>query len=171
MIQPPRRSVITSVVALMVTVDPSKVAVAFQVTLVKALMLVLLSGCVLWPVAALVRRLRSRPPVQAGLGRWARWSAAALGLLNVFFIVEMLHLLTRMDDWDFVYGVPPKIMALLWIPIVTTVLTGVVLFFALRAWRRRMWSKWGRVHYSLIAVAGLAFVWFFVYWNLLGFHY
>jgi len=89
----------------------------------------------------------------------------------VFFIVEMLHLLTRMDDWDFVYGVPPGIKALLWIPIVTTLLASVVLLLAVWAWRSRLWSVWNRLHYSLVAAAGLIFVWFFVYWNLLGFHY
>ena len=94
-----------------------------------------------------------------------------VGLLNVFFIVEMLHLFMHMDDWDFVYGVPLAIKALLWTPIVTTALTALVLWFAVRAWKRRMWSVWWRLHYGLIAAAGLAFVWFFVYWNLLGFHY
>ena len=144
---------------------------SFQVALVKALMLILLSGCVLWPVGGLVRRVRKRPSVQTTAGRWAGWTVAALGLLNVFFIVEMLHLLTRMDDWDFVYGVPASIKALLWIPIVTTVLTALVVWFAVRAWKGRLWSMWGRLHYSLTAAAGLAFVWFFAYWNLLGFHY
>ena len=145
--------------------------VGFQVALVKALLLILLSGCVLWPAGWLVRRLLKKPSVQTAARGWARWTAAALGLLNVFFIVEMLHLLIRMDDWEFVYGVPAAIKALLWIPIVTTILTALALWFAVRAWKRRMWSVWGRLHYSLIAAAALAFVWFFVYWNLLGFHY
>jgi CubicO group peptidase (beta-lactamase class C family) len=143
----------------------------FQVALVKALMLVLLSGCVLWPAVWLVRRVLKRPSRQAAAGHWARWTAAALGLLNVFFIVEMLHLIMRMDDWDFVYGVPVAIKALLWIPIVTTALTALAVWFAVRAWKRRLWCVWGRLHYGLIAAAGLAFVWFFVYWNLLGFRY
>ncbi len=83
----------------------------------------------------------------------------------------MLHLLNRMDDWDFVYGVPPDIKALLWIPTVTTVLAAVVVCFAIWAWRRRFWSLAGRIHYSVIAAAALVFVWFFAYWNLLGFRY
>ena len=87
------------------------------------------------------------------------------------FIIEMLHLLTRMDDWNFVYGVPTAIKALLWIPIFTTVLAGIVLYFAVRAWSGESWSIWDRIHYSLISAAGLVFVWFFLYWNLLGFRY
>jgi CubicO group peptidase (beta-lactamase class C family) len=144
---------------------------AFQVALVKGLMLILISGCVWWPLQALVRRLRKRSPGQKVAGRRAQWCAVALGALNVFFIVEMLHVLTRMDDWDFVYGVPPAIKGLLWIPILTTVLAAIVLYFAGREWKRQSWSAWARVHYSVIAAAGLVFVWFFVYWNLLGFRY
>jgi CubicO group peptidase (beta-lactamase class C family) len=144
---------------------------AFQVALVKVLMVILLSGSVWWPFQALVRRLRKRPLVRAGALGWARWAAAVLGMLNIFFIVEMLHLLTRMDGWDFVYGVPPAIKALLWIPMVTTLLASVVLLFAVWVWRRRLWSVWSRLHYSAVATAALAFIWFFVYWNLLGFHY
>lgn len=144
---------------------------AFQVALVKTLMIILLSGCVWWPFQALARRLRSRGSGQWVAWRRARWCAAALGVLNVVFIIEMLHLLTRMDDWNFVYGVPTAIKALLWIPIFTTVLAGIVLYFAVRAWSGESWSIWDRIHYSLISAAGLVFVWFFLYWNLLGFRY
>lgn len=144
---------------------------AFQVALIKALMLILLSGCVWWPLYALYSKWRKRPSVQPGRLRWARWAAAVLGILDVFFIIEMLHILTVMDDWDFVYGVPPDIKALLWIPIVTTVLAALVVWFAAWAWKKRSWSVWGRIHYSVIAAAALVFIWFFNYWNLLGFHY
>ncbi len=144
---------------------------AFQVALVKALMLILLSGCVWWPLHALVRRLRKRPSVQTGPLRWARWAAAGLGVLDVFFVVELLHIFTRIDDWDFVYGVPPDVKALLWIPIVTTLLAVGVFGFALWAWEKRSWSVWGRIYYSVIAAAALLFIWFFNYWNLLGFRY
>jgi CubicO group peptidase (beta-lactamase class C family) len=143
--------------------------VSFQVALVKTLMLILLSGCIWWPLQALLRRLRRRPHKTEWC--WARWCAAALGVLNVVFIVEMLHLLTRMDDWNFVYGVPTAIKALLWIPILTSVLAVVVLYFAVRAWSSQSWPLWDRVHYSVISVASLVFVWFFAYWNLLGFRY
>ena len=144
---------------------------AFQVFLVKALMLILLSGAVCWPLQALFRRWRKKPFGGNGALRWGRPCAVALGLLNVFFILEMLHLLARMDDWDFVYGVPPAIKALLWIPIATTLLGAAVAWFAARAWQKRSWSLWGRLHYSLVAAAALSFIWFFAYWNLLGFHY
>lgn len=144
---------------------------AFQVGLVKMLMLILLSGCVAWPVQWLVRRWRRKPWVMRRTMLGARWTAAALGVLDVFFVVEMLHLLVLMDDWDFVYGVPAEIKALLRIPLVTTALAAVVLCLAACAWKKRWWSVWGRVHYTVVAVAGLVFVWFFAYWNLLGFHY
>ncbi len=29
----------------------------------------------------------------------------------------------------------------------------------------------GRVHYTLVVLASLFFLWFLAYWNLLGFHF
>jgi hypothetical protein len=50
-------------------------------------------------------------------------------------------------------------------------LAGAVVCFAVWAWKNRSWSLWGRFHYSVVAASALAFIWFFVHWNLLGFHY
>ena len=36
-----------------------------------------------------------------------------------------------------------------------------------RAWMRHYWGVAARVHYTLVVLAGLAFVWFLYYWNLL----
>lgn len=74
-------------------------------------------------------------------------------------------------DWDLIRGVPPQIKALLWIPTVTTALDAAVVGFAVWAWKKYSWSVWGRIHYSAVATAALVFIWFFVYWNLLGFRY
>ena len=38
------------------------------------------------------------------------------------------------------------------------------------AWRHRYWSVAGRLHYSVLALGALAFVWWLSYWNLLGYH-
>jgi hypothetical protein len=49
-------------------------------------------------------------------------------------------------------------------------LAGLVIVLALRAWFRNDWGLLARIHYSLVAVAGIAFAWFLDAWNLLGFH-
>jgi uncharacterized membrane protein YuzA (DUF378 family) len=54
------------------------------------------------------------------------------------------------------------------IPLLTAVLTIGLLVFTLLAWKEGYWSTMGRVHYTLITLAALAFTWFMNYWNLLG---
>ena len=42
------------------------------------------------------------------------------------------------------------------------------LFFV---WWKGLWGLTARLHYTLVALAALAFAWFLNYWNLLGFRY
>jgi hypothetical protein len=70
-----------------------------------------------------------------------------------------------------VYGELGVIPLLLVVPLVTTGLTVLLVLFTFHAWRANSWSFPARVHYSLVTVAALGFVWFLAYWNLLGFHY
>ena len=39
------------------------------------------------------------------------------------------------------------------------------------AWRERYWSLAGRLHYTLVTLGALGFVWWLSYWNLLGFRF
>jgi TctA family transporter len=50
-------------------------------------------------------------------------------------------------------------------------LAGLLVVMALLAWFRRYWGLVARIHYSLVAVAVVAFVWFLDAWNLLGFQH
>jgi hypothetical protein len=36
------------------------------------------------------------------------------------------------------------------------------------AWKRGYWTLARRIHYTLVTLAGLAFAWWFNYWNLIG---
>ena len=49
-------------------------------------------------------------------------------------------------------------------------LTAMV-WLSIRAWTRKFWNFAGRIHFSLVAVAGLALLGWFYHSNLLGFHY
>jgi hypothetical protein len=50
---------------------------------------------------------------------------------------------------------------------VIAVLTLSVTPLAIIAWWKGWWSRIGRLHYTLIALAGLAFTWFLAYWSVL----
>ncbi len=143
----------------------------FQVRLVKFLMLVFLSACVLWPGGTALRRLRKKPREPSRLASLAQWMAGSASALILVFLVVWLRAIRRTDLWEFTYGAPPVFRALLFIPPLVTGLTAGSAYFAVLAWKKHYWSKLGRLHYTLVAGCGLCFVWFLVYWNLLGFRY
>jgi hypothetical protein len=68
------------------------------------------------------------------------------------------------------------VVFILILPLVGAALAAVTVILTGAAWmgwnspsRRPYWSLGGRMHYTLVALAGVAFVWWLSYWNLLGF--
>jgi hypothetical protein len=69
------------------------------------------------------------------------------------------------------YGEMSRIKAILTIWLAAAALTIVLAFLTIIVWKQGFWGGVARIHYSLVALAALAFVWFLNYWNLLGFRY
>jgi hypothetical protein len=53
----------------------------------------------------------------------------------------------------------------------SAVLTVGALLYGVLAWKRGYWGIAARVHYTLVTVAAVAFVWFLNFWNLLGWRF
>ena len=70
-----------------------------------------------------------------------------------------------------IFGVPLSLKILLVLPFAAAVLALGVLFFALVSWIKGYWYACSRVHYLLIFLAFLGFLWFLNHWNLLGFKF
>ena len=66
-------------------------------------------------------------------------------------------------------GVPPLLTTLFALALVSAVLTVGSVVGTILVWWGHFWSAGWRVHYTLVALAALAFAWELVYWNLLGF--
>lgn len=112
------------------------------------------------------RRKRNAPPA----GRWAGAAlalAAAAGVVNVAFLAGFAYVLTAMDQWQFLSGLPASVDALLILPKLTTLAAAAALGLCAAAWIRRWWSLPLRAYYTLLALALVAFVPFLLYWNLL----
>jgi CubicO group peptidase (beta-lactamase class C family) len=139
----------------------------FQLGLIVLLMVGFLSVLV-WPVASLVGRLRRRQVNDPRLARITRWLAMAAGILNLVFVAAFAATLTQGLSGASPYP-PSWFVALLVLPILTAILSVVLLVCTILAWKNRYWSLVGRVHYSLVTLVALAFVWLANYWNLLGF--
>jgi hypothetical protein len=90
-----------------------------------------------------------------------------VGGLNLLFLVGCLPLIL---SGALAYGASPLLIALLVLPILTGVLALLLVVLAAIAWKDRLWTLVSRIHYSLVALAAVAFAGWAAYWNLLGFH-
>ena len=139
------------------------------------------SALILWPVAAAVRRFGSGAEVGARQVGHPRLTAAAIIVVSMGFSVsvgattEFLHafwelaplpvpwlvvtVLNGPDDLKWLtdevarnFGFYPWVLPLFVIPYLTAAATLYVLYLAFRSWRKKWWSRFGRVHYSVVAV-------------------
>lgn len=136
---------------------------SFQVVALGSIGLVLASGLVAWPVAALIDRRKKRLAGRATrLARLMGFLTAAtvLGFLAGFAVV-MLSL-----GNGIAFGVPALLQAILALPLVAAGLALGMVAAAFRLWRERLLSLAGRVHYSLAAAMAVAFAVLAVAWRL-----
>jgi CubicO group peptidase (beta-lactamase class C family) len=155
----------------------------FRDLMLQRVMLLFLCSLIGWGSVALVgslHRLRKQdkgdlsepqPKTRSFLPTLARWVAALFGLVLIVLFVGMDSLLSARDPL-FGYPVillakPPTFYILMMLPYILAGLTLLMLVFALLAWTRRYWGWASRLHYSLLALLGLAVVWAIWYWNLL----
>ncbi len=72
---------------------------------------------------------------------------------------------------DLFLGVPLILKICQIVPILAAVLGAGALVFVFKAWKEGYWTPCQRLHYTLVAMASLAFFWFLNYWNLIGWRY
>jgi len=131
-----------------------------------------LSALVTWPVSALRDRLKAKKKAGAPRSCQARWVAGGMSALYVLFLVGIWVIVLSGGIYSTIlYGVPPLLPFVLLLPLVAAVLTIAALGFTVLAWKNRYWGVAGRVHYTLVTLAALAFIWWLNYWNLLGFKF
>ena len=141
-----------------------------------------LSALIVWPTGAVIRRVASGADVPAPRLGYPRVTAAAIIALSAGFWWSMraaeeflLLLLThRLPHWmsrllfsalnapdelgwlaDEVarnFGYYSWVLPLFYIPYLTAAATVYVLYLAYRSWRKKWWTRLGRVHYSIVAI-------------------
>jgi CubicO group peptidase (beta-lactamase class C family) len=137
----------------------------------------LLLGCVLVFVSmipvVLIRFVRDRrassdrKPTSRG-ARVAYWIIGGISVLNLLFVVGTVK-----------WGNQPNVLSgtsliykvVLGLGVLSAVLTVGALIYSGLAWKRSYWGIATRLHYTLVTVAALAFVWFLNFWNLLGWRF
>jgi hypothetical protein len=68
-------------------------------------------------------------------------------------------------------SIPLPIVAWLTLPLIAIPLTIVGVILTVLAWSRRYWTPFGRIHYTVVVGAALAFIIWLSYWNLIGFRW
>ncbi|MCP4663384.1 MAG: beta-lactamase family protein [bacterium] len=111
-------------------------------------------------------KTREAPPIE----RWPIRLAVAVSALTLLLLVSVVAIVAA-EGVDIFYGVPATMTVALVLPILTSLLTVGIAVFVPMAWRGRYWTAGRRVHYTLFAVLAVGYVWFYYYWNVLGFQY
>ncbi|WP_232700698.1 serine hydrolase domain-containing protein [Halobacterium wangiae] len=139
----------------------------FHATVLAVSLLVFLSALVGWPTAAVWRRAHGRSgPPSASLARWGRWVAGTAAGSYVGFVVVFGALLVT-DPLVLFAGDPFTFRVLLLVALLGAVASVASAGVAVLAWWNGYWGRWRRLHYSLIALAGVATALVLAYWNLL----
>jgi CubicO group peptidase (beta-lactamase class C family) len=140
----------------------------FQMLLLAVTAALFASALVIWPVIAFSIRGLAAPTI-----RRTRVSALAslIGfLLSATCLAVLVGILIGLQEPDEIaFGTPPTLKWVLAIPQVCVALTALALIFCLVAWKQAYWRFSGRLHYTLVTLAGVGFCWFTYYWNLLHF--
>lgn len=124
-----------------------------------------LSAVVVFPAAALVRRLRRRGVRPARPLSAARWTSGAMAAGNLLFLLGFARLIL---GGGFAVAATRGMPLLLGLPLVTAGLALSALALAGHLWRRRLGSLAARLHLSAVALAGAAFPLYLAGWNLLA---
>jgi hypothetical protein len=65
--------------------------------------------------------------------------------------------------------IPPPIAVWLTLPIIAIAVTLGGILLTAHAWTQCYWNTFGRIHYTVVTGAALAFIAWLNYWNLIGF--
>jgi CubicO group peptidase (beta-lactamase class C family) len=108
--------------------------------------------------------------VKAAPYQYGRWAITTAGAMNLVFLVALV-LAVSTGEAALLEGFPGFFKAALVLPMISVLLTIVAFAVAVQAWRKGTDGRAGRIHYSLVTLAGVLFLWSMNYWNLLGFHF
>lgn len=138
----------------------------FNYTLLGACVILFLSALI-WPIGFLFNRCPAKSEIPA---KAARWIAGGASMLNLVFLIGLMAL-SSMSLTSLIYGIPSTLVALFTIAIIAAIMAIVSAVFAALAWKNGYWSIAGRLHFTLIVIALLAFICWLNNWNLLGFKF
>ena len=132
-----------------------------------AMLMVFAGLAVLGFLIALVSLVRNWSADHEAAPRRARRLLGLLAVVQLGFLGVVTGLVVLLTENPFT-PLPGFFKAGLVLPVLALPLTLLALWFALSAWRGAWWTLYGRIQYSLIALAAALYLWTIHYANLLG---
>jgi CubicO group peptidase (beta-lactamase class C family) len=142
-----------------------------QFSLLAFVFFLFLSACVASPLRWLISGSRASRDREPPLARTARWAGGIASALYTIFFVSVALAFVGVTYVRLEYGMPAWLAAMFVLPYASVTLTATMPVFVVLSWRRGWWTPAGRIYFSLLTLACLAFVPFLVDWNLLGFRF
>jgi CubicO group peptidase (beta-lactamase class C family) len=126
------------------------------------------SALLFWPVIAFSIRGLKSPRITrtrfSGLLSSLAWLSCAAGIAFLIGVAVVLR-----EPNEIAFGLTREMRGLLALTQICLVLAAATVLGTVIAWRNRYWRVSGRLHYTLVALAGVGFTCFLYYWNLLTF--
>ncbi len=116
-----------------------------------------------WPIVFLVRR-EYKTPVEGHLSFLQKLVPYIAGLLLLAFIAAF----AAGNPMDVVFGLPATIKTALILPVIAAFFVLLTFVFAFWVIGRRRYHWTGKIHYLLLTVALLIFLWQLYHWNMLS---
>src|SRR5262249_38215027 len=129
---------------------------------------ILTSALLFWPAIAFSVRGLQSPRIKR-----TRFSGVLSCLAWLFSLVSMVLTMglayVMREPSEIAFGLTPLLKGLMAMTEGCAVLAALTVIACLIAWIKGYWRVTGRLHYTLVALAGIGFIWFLYYWNLLTF--
>lgn len=106
-----------------------------------------------------------------GVEKSGTLASLATAVMNIlFFVFLFLSLANGVDDM--IFEIPMSIKIALWFALLATAAVIIQFLYLFKVWQHKAFKNTlARIRYSFVTLSGLYMVWFFYYWNLLGFNY
>lgn len=94
-----------------------------------------------------------------------------IAFLILVFLSLIAFVLIKTNPQEFFYGLPLLIKILLVFPFIIILLEFFGIGLLIKSWRSRELGTFDLIYQTVIIVAGMAFIPWLMYWNLIGFNY
>ena len=129
-------------------------------------LLVFITTLVWWSFVGLLRLISRRRNSYTSLERWSRSLAGGVILLNLTIIGLVVSVLAG-DDSVMQLGYPIGFTVAGILALVSSAGAIILLAYAIGVWRKQAWGIIARLHFTLVAVAALYFLWYLNEVNIL----